>query len=102
MDLIYLLSVFLSMGKTVATLAFSGKKHDVIQLFKAFETDFTRESDVKIMSVIGILCVLGALFACQDFIVEFTLSGVTSSVEKDKISIWLLFNAFFLILTMLE
>ena len=85
----------------MATLAFSGKVHEVIQLFKAFETDFERKSDVKMMSFIGILSVLGALFACKDFIVEFTLSGVTSSVEKEEILIWLLFNAFCLILTML-
>ena len=101
MDIIFFLSVFLSIGKTVATLIISGKVHEVIQLFKAFETDFERKSGVKMVSFIGILSVLGDLFASKDFIVEFTLSGVTSSVEKDKISIWLLFNAFFLILTML-
>ena len=50
------------------------------------------------MSFIGILSVLGDLFASQDFIVEFTLLGVTSSVEKDEISIW----PFSLILTMLR
>ena len=53
------------------------------------------------MSFIGILSVPVALFASKDFITEFTLSGVTSSVEKDEIPKWILFNAFFLILTML-
>ena len=72
----------------------------MIQLFKAFETDFERKSGVKMMSFISILSVLGDLFASKDFSFEFTLAGVTSSVEKDKISIWLLFNAFCLILTM--
>ena len=85
----------------MATLTISGKEHEVIQIFKAFETDVERKSDVKMMSFIGIFSVLCALFASKYFIVEFTLSGVTSSVEKDKISIWLLFNALFFILTML-
>ena len=53
------------------------------------------------ISFIGILLVPGALFESKDFIIEFTLSGVTSSAEKDEISIWVLFIAFFLILTML-
>ena len=47
----------------MATLAFSGKVHEVIQLFKAFEIDFERKSDAKMMSFIGILSVPGALFA---------------------------------------
>ena len=38
-------------------------------------------------SFIGVLYVPGALFASKDFITEFTLSGITSSVEKDEISI---------------
>ena len=71
----------------------------MIQLFKAFEIGFERKSDAKMMSFIGILSVPGALFASKDFIIEFTLSGVTSSVEKDEISIWVLFGAFCLILT---
>ena len=71
----------------------------MIQLFKAFEIGFERKSDAKMMSFIGILYVPGALFASKDFIIEFTLSGVTSSVEKDEISIWILFGAFCLILT---
>ena len=82
----------------MATLAFSGKVHEVIQLFKAFETDFERKSAVKMLSLIGILSVLGALFASKYFVVEFALLGVTSSVEKDEISIW----PFSLILTMLR
>ena len=85
----------------MATLTFSGKVHEVMQLFKAFERSFERKLDAKMMSFIGILSVLGALFASEDFVVEFTLSGVTSSVEKDEISRWVLFNAFSLILTML-
>ena len=101
MDITYLSSVFLSIGTTVATLAFSGKVHEVIQLFKAFEIGFERKSDAKMMSFIGILYVPGALFASKDFIIEFTLSGVTSSVEKDEIPKWVLFNAFFHTLTML-
>ena len=58
----------------MATLAFSGKVHEVIQLFNA-----------KMMSFIGILSIPDALFASKDVIIEFTLSGVTSSVEKDEI-----------------
>ena len=85
----------------MATLVFCGKVHEVIQLFKVFERGCKRKSDVKMMSFIGILSVLGALFASEDVVVEFTLSGVTSSVEKDEISRWVLFNAFSLILTML-
>ena len=81
-------------------LAFSGKVHEVIQLFKAFERSFERELDAKMMIFIGILSVLGALSASEDFVVEFMLSGVTSSVEMDEISRWVLFNAFSLILTM--
>ena len=73
----------------------------MIQLFKAFEIGFERKSGPKMMSFVGILSVPGTLFASKDFIIEFTLSGVTSSVEKNKISVWVLFNAFILILTML-
>ena len=39
------------------------------------------------MSFIGILSVPGTLVASKDFIIEFALSGVTSSVEKDEMSI---------------
>ena len=86
----------------MATLVYSGNVHEVIQLMKVFEIGFERKSDAKMMSLIGILsAVSGALFAPKDFIIEFTLSGVTSSVEKDEIPKWVLFNAFFLILTML-
>ena len=86
----------------MATLAFFEKVHQVIQLLKAFERSFERKLDAKMMSFIGILSVLGALFASEDFVVEFTLSRVTSSVEKDKISNWVLFDAFSLILPMLR
>ena len=86
----------------MATLAFSGKVHEVIQLFKAFEIGFERKPDAKMMSFIGILSVPGALFASKDFIIEFTLAGITSFVEKDEIPKWALFNEFFLILTMLR
>ena len=37
----------------------------------------------------------------KDFIIEFSLSEVTPSVEKDEISIWVLFSAFCLTLTVL-
>ena len=84
----------------MAKLAFSGKVYQVIQLFKAFERSFERKLDAKVMSFISILSVLDALFASEDFVVEFTLSGVTSSVEKEEISRWVLFNALSLILTM--
>ena len=46
----------------MAILAFSGKIHEAIQLFKASEIDFERKSDAKMMSFIGILSVPGALF----------------------------------------
>ena len=85
----------------MTTLAFFGKVHEVIQLLKAFEIGFERKSDAKMMIFIGILSVPVALLASKDFIIEFSLSGVTSSVEKDEIHKWILFNAFFLILTML-
>ena len=101
MDITCLSSVFLSTGTTVATLAFSGKVNEVIQLFKALENGLERKSDAKMMSFIGILSVPSALFASKDFIIEFTLTGVTSSVEKDEIPKWVLFNAFFHTLTML-
>ena len=101
MDITYLSSVFLLIGTTVATLAFSGKIHEGIQLFKAFEIGLERKLGAKMMSFIGILYLLGALFASKSFNFEFTLSGFTSSVEKDEISMWVLFNAFFFILTML-
>ena len=68
----------------------------VIQLLKVFETGFERKSDVKTISSIGILSVPSALFVSKDFIIEFILS-----VEKDKISVCVLFNAFCLILTIL-
>ena len=92
MDITYLSSVFLSIGTAVSTLAFSGKVHDIIQLFKTFETGFERKSDAKMMSFIGILSVPGALFASKDFIIEFTLSGTTYLVEKDEITKWALFQ----------
>ena len=73
----------------------------MIQLFKAFEIGFERKSDAKMISFIGILSAPGALFASTDFVTEFTLSGVTLSVEKDETSILVLFNVFSLILTIL-
>ena len=73
----------------------------MIQLCKVFEIGFERKSDAKMMSFIGILSVPGALFASKDFVIEFTLSRVTLSEEKEEISIWVSFNAFFLILTIL-
>ena len=85
----------------MATLVFSGKIHEVIQLLKAFEIGFKRKSDAKMISFIGVLSVPGTLFASKDFIIELSLSGVTSSVEKNEISIWVLFRAFCLILMIL-
>ena len=47
----YLSSVFL----TVATLAFSGKVHEMVQLFNAFEIGFKRKFDAKMISFTGIV-----------------------------------------------
>ena len=102
MDITYLSSVFLLIGTTVANLAFSVKVYEVMQLLKAFEIGFERKSDVKMMSFIGILSVPGALFASKDYIIEIILSRVTSSVEKNEIFVWVLFNTFFVTLTMLR
>ena len=85
----------------MANLAFFGKVHEVIQLFKTFKIGFERKSDAKMISFIGILSVPEALFKSKDFIIQFTLSGVTSSVEKNEVSIWAIFNAFCLVLTIL-
>ena len=38
----------------MATLAFSGKVHEVIQLLKSFEIGSERKSDAKMMSFISI------------------------------------------------
>ena len=62
MDIVYLSSVFLSIGTTGTTLAFSGKVHEIIQLFEAFVIGFERKSKAKMMSFIGILAVPGASF----------------------------------------
>ena len=72
-----------------------------MQFIKAYEIGFERKSDAKMISFIGILLVPGALFASKDFIFGFNLSGVISSVEKYDISVWVLYNAFCLILTIL-
>ena len=85
----------------MATLAFSGTGHEVIHLLKAFEIGFDRKSDAKMITFIGILSIPGALFAPKYFIVEFTLSGVSLSIKKDEISIWVLVSAFCQILTIL-
>ena len=60
-----------------------------------------RENQMLKWWVSLVLIVPGALFASKNFVIEFTLSGVTSSVQKDKICIWVLFDAFFVKLTML-
>ena len=44
----------------MATLRFSGKAREVIELFKAFEIDYERKSDAKMISFTGILSVPGA------------------------------------------
>ena len=85
----------------MATLAFSGKVHEVIHLLKAFEIGFDRKSDAKMISFIGILSIPGALFVPKYFIAEFTLSGVSLSIKEDEVSIWVLVSAFCQILTIL-
>ena len=46
----------------MATLAFSGKVHEVIQLLKAFEIGFEIKSDAKTISFIGTFSVPEVLF----------------------------------------
>ena len=60
--MIYLPSVFLSIGTTVATLTFSEKVHEVIQLLKAFEVGFETKSDAKTISCIGTFSLPEVLF----------------------------------------
>ena len=58
----YLLSVFLSVGTTVATFALSGKLDEVILLFMAIDKGFERTSEDNLTNLIGDLSVPAAFF----------------------------------------
>ena len=67
----YLLSVFLSIGTTVATFALSGKMDEVILLFMATDKGFERTSEATLTNLVGNLSVPAALLSLK--IVTFFL-----------------------------
>ena len=63
----YLSSVFLSIGTTVATFALSGRVDEVILLFMAIDEGFERTSGANLTNLIGNLSVPDDFFEINDF-----------------------------------
>ena len=68
----YLLSVFLSIGTTVATFALTGKVDEVMLLFMAIDKGFERTSEANLTNSIDNLSVRGAFLSLK--ILTFFLS----------------------------
>ena len=71
----YLLSVFLSIGTTVATFALSGKVDEVTLLFMAIEKGFERTSEANLTN-----------FEFKDFNIFSTSSEVTKILREKSLS----------------
>ena len=76
----YLLSVFLSIGTTVATFLLSGKVDKVILFFKAIDKGFERTSETNY------LFVPAAFFEFKDFNIFSTSSEVTKILREKSLS----------------
>ena len=82
----YLLSVFLFIGTTVAIFALSGKVDEVILLFMAIDKGFERTSEVNLTTLIGNLSVPAAPFEFKDFNIFSTSSEVTKILREKSLS----------------
>ena len=86
----YLLSVFLSTGTTVATFALFGKVDEVRLLFMAIDKGFERTSEANLTNLIGNLSVPTAFFEFKYFNIFSTSSEVTRILREKSLSdkIW--------------
>ena len=82
----YLLSVFLSMGATVAAFVLSGKKDEVILMFMAIDKGFERTSEVNLTNLIDNLSVPADFFEFKDFNIFSTSSEVTKILRGKSLS----------------
>ena len=76
----YLLSVFLSIGTTVAMFLLSGKVDKVILFFKAIDKGSERTSEANYLSVPA------AFFEFKDFNIFSTSSEVTKILREKSLS----------------
>ena len=79
----YLLSVFLSIGTTVATFTMSAKVDKVILLSMAIDKGFERTSKANLTNLIGYLSVPPTFFEFQDFS-NFPASSQVTGILRDK------------------
>ena len=81
---VYLLSVFLSIGATVATFAVwkSGRSNTVVHSYKGFE----KTSEANWTNLIGNLSVPATFFEFKDFKIFSTSSEVTKILGKKSLS----------------
>ena len=82
----YLSSVFLSIGTTVATFALSRRVDEVILLFMAIDKGFERTSGANLTNSIGNLSLPAAFFEFKDFNIFSTSSEVTKILREKSLS----------------
>ena len=82
----YLLSAFLSVGTTIATVALSGKVDKVILLFMAEDKGFERTSETNLTNGIGILSVPAASSEFKEFNTFSTSSEITKILREKSVS----------------
>ena len=82
----YLLSVFSSIGTTVATFALSGKVDEVILLFMVIDKGFERTSGANLTNLIGNLSVPVAFFEFKDFNIFSTASEIIKILREKPLS----------------
>ena len=80
----YLLSVFLSIGTTIATFALSGKVEKVILLFMA--KGFERTLEANLTNLIGNLSVPASFFEFNYFNIFSNSSEVTKILREKSLS----------------
>ena len=86
LDTVYLLSVFFSIGTTVATFALFGKVDEVILLFMAIDKCLERTSEASLTNLIDNLSVPAAFFEFKDFSSFSTSSEVTRILRQKSLS----------------
>ena len=86
LDTVYLLSVFLSVGTTIATFALSGKVDKVILLFMAIDKGFERTSVANLTNLIDSLSVPAASSEFKEFNTFSTSSEITKILREKSLS----------------
>ena len=84
LDVIYLSSIFLSIGTTAAILALFGKVEVLILLLMAIDSGSAKMSDASLTSLVGILSIPGAFLEFRDFRMVLISLGVILEPQLEE------------------